>query len=355
MPPDSSELHGADAPLWEAIARFHAGESSPAEAARVKAHLAEHDVDAALLERLDEHYRSEPTGDAAPVDVEAALVSVRRRLIGVDAPAPPTLRVVHGEAGHSRSSWRTIAAGVAATLVIALGVAQWNSRRVPAGEFTAGSQAFVTDAGRQDSLQLVDGTRVVLGPDSRLSIDSGYNRVHRTLRLAGVAHFTVAHDGARPFIVRTGAAEVLDIGTAFVVKTEGSQGVIVSVTDGRVRLTPTGGTRSFDLAAGDRAVVAPAAPVSVARGVSTADDVAWTAGRLVYRDATVAEVAADLRRWYGVDLQVDDALRARTLRAEFRTDSLSQALRIIALVLGAEVEERGSTLWLRPQERSGSR
>jgi ferric-dicitrate binding protein FerR (iron transport regulator) len=66
-------------------------------------------------------------------------------------------------------------------------------------------------------------------------------------------------------------------------------------------------------------------------------------GRLVFEDATLASVAADLRRWYGVVLRFEDpALASRTIRAEFRGEPVEEVLRVIGMTFG-EMEMRGDT------------
>jgi transmembrane sensor len=79
-------------------------------------------------------------------------------------------------------------------------------------------------------------------------------------------------------------------------------------------------------------------------------DLAWTRGRLVFEDASMARVTADLRRWYGVELRIDDpALALRTVRTEFPAgESVDEVLRVIGLALGAEVEMRGDTAVMTP-------
>jgi transmembrane sensor len=64
-------------------------------------------------------------------------------------------------------------------------------------------------------------------------------------------------------------------------------------------------------------------------------------------------VAADLRRWYGVELRVTDtALLRRHVSATFVGDSADRVLDVIALALGARVERRGDTAYLRPAPSS---
>jgi transmembrane sensor len=78
------------------------------------------------------------------------------------------------------------------------------------------------------------------------------------------------------------------------------------------------------------------------RGVSTDDDLAWTRGRLVFTDASLAQVRADLRRWYGIELEIaDSGLASRHLTASFAGETVPQVLDVIALALGATIERRG--------------
>jgi transmembrane sensor len=84
------------------------------------------------------------------------------------------------------------------------------------------------------------------------------------------------------------------------------------------------------------------------RAAATEDDLAWTRGRLVFRDAPLEQVAADLRRWYGVELRAgDDAVAARRLTASFGEEAPADVLRVIGLALGADVAMRGDTAVLR--------
>jgi transmembrane sensor len=135
---------------------------------------------------------------------------------------------------------------------------------------------------------------------------------------------------------------VRDVGTTFAVSTTAAETLRVVVTSGAVRVTPPGRGATL-LRAGDRAAVSRG-DVRVQRGAATADDVAWTQGRLVFRDAPIAEVAAELRRWYGVTLRVDDPrLASRHLTADFQGQTAQDALRIVAASLGGELRMSGDT------------
>ena len=89
--------------------------------------------------------------------------------------------------------------------------------------------------------------------------------------------------------------------------------------------------------------------MTASRGAATADDLAWTTGRLVFRDATVGELVADLRRWYGVELRVtDSALLKRHFTGSFANEPPSRVVDVIALALGARADRRGDSVYIRP-------
>jgi len=312
---------------WDKLGRYLAGESSPEEAAAIRRWLEEHPSDAKAIAALDSAARN---AAAAPtVDVEAALRKVKTRM----RAAPPTRSVI-----HSLRRYGALAAAAAVLLVAGVLVA----RRVPRSRPTViAARTYTTHVGERRDYLLSDGTQVTLGPASRLIVRS------RTAELFGEAYFSVVHDAARPFVVRAGDATIRDVGTEFTVHSDSGEAVRVVVSEGAVQLAR--GRDSVTLVRGDVGIVAPDGRVAASRGAATDDDLAWTLGRLVFRNAPVAELAADLRRWYGVELRVTDStLLRRHFTGSFAKEPATQVVDVIALALGAHVERRGDTAFVRP-------
>jgi ferric-dicitrate binding protein FerR (iron transport regulator) len=340
---------------WDAIARYLAGEGSAEEQAAVRRWLADHPDDARVVGALDGVLsRLKPDADfGRSIDVEAALASVNARR------SRPELRVVRGPASRirevgaaRRSRWMPYAAAAAAAAVLFVGAREFADRRSSAtGAPTVAARTLTTPAGGRDSVLLPDGTRVTLGPGSALTMAEGFGESERRVSLTGDAFFTVVHDDAKPFIVTANGATIRDIGTAFVVHSD-SSGVRVAVTEGIVEVNSTG-RPSTTLNAGDAAAVSPTGDVSTQRGVGAADDLAWVTGRLVFRDAALTEVSEDLRRWYGVTLNIPEpALRRRLYTGSFQGDSLGSVLDAIAAAVGATVQRQpGDTIVFRSLPR----
>jgi len=239
--------------------------------------------------------------------------------------------------------------------VLAVGIFVVRKQSAPESVTTIAARTFSTPVGGRDSLRLPDGTTVILGPASRLNLAANYGQAERKVELQGEAYFDVVHDPAHGFVIAANGTTIRDIGTSFGVHADSTGTVRVSVKSGSVELR--GAADSTVLAAGDVGTAAPGQPVIAERGAMTADDLAWTRGTLVFRDATIAEVRDDLRRWYGIELVTPDTtLLARHLTATFTAnDSITAVLRNIALSLPATIHRRGDTAVLRAATESSRR
>jgi transmembrane sensor len=150
-------------------------------------------------------------------------------------------------------------------------------------------------------------------------------------------------------MVHAGAASIRDVGTAFAVHSDVGTGVRVVVTQGAVVLRRTASADSGTLLReGDVGVLGRGDSVIARRGGATAEDLAWTRGELVFRDASMDDVKADLRRWYGIELVVaDSALARQHFNNVFHNDSAEQVLRVLASTFGARIDRQGDTAVLR--------
>lgn len=326
-------------PDWDTLGRFVAGEGSADEMSQVGKWLDANPAERALLERLTEVTAAAP---AAGVDVEAALGRVHARM-GERTPA-----ALSPASARAKRRWQPLAfvSLLAAAAVVALLVRRQAGS--PAGAVTTvASQTFSTTVGKRDSITLSDGSRVVLGPDSRLTVPPGFGSGSRTVELHGDAYFDVRHDAASPFAVRVGSALIQDVGTTFMVESDDANATVVTVVTGSVRLraadSPSG--TGVLLAAGERGSIDDAGRTSTERASYPDDDVAWTTGKLVFRDAQLSRVAAEVHRWYGVHLHVSDPsmLSQHVTTTVYTNQPVDQVLHVIELSLGVKIERQGDS------------
>ena len=199
------------------------------------------------------------------------------------------------------------------------------------------------------ALVLADGSVLELNGDTAAEVN--FTSTERRVRLArGEAHFTVAKNPARPFLVEAQGVAVRAVGTAFNVRL-GSREVEVLVTEGKVAVSEAPRTDSGALApalrsappavdtllvANQRAVIAtvrslvpgaatqlPAPLVEAVAPAAVRDVLAWQGPRLVFVDTPLAEVVAQFNRRNSVQLVLaDDSLRSLPVGGSFRPENV---------------------------------
>lgn len=214
---------------------------------------------------------------------------------------------------------------------------------------TVASLAVSTRAGERRTVELPDGSTVVLGVSSSLRTRDGYGVGAREVELDGEALFTVDHDESHPFRVIVGGTMVEDLGTSFAVRhyaADSGKGsaLRVAVTAGSVAIhRGTGADTTVVLEPSDMATVRDASDIVVSRGVDVSPFTAFASGRLIFTDTPFAEVADELGRWYGVEVKVvEPALLDRHLTSEFEGESLDEVLRVIGTALDVRYQRTGN-------------
>lgn len=182
-------------------------------------------------------------------------------------------------------------------------------------------------------LPLADGSRTVLGSDSRIDVRLSGDARRIELR-QGEAFFEVAPDPDRPFVVLAGDRRVVAVGTRFSVRRE-DDGLRVVVTEGRVRLESTAASDqprptallpagSVVLADGD-GVLVQSLPIDDAERM-----VGWQDGLLAFRDATLAEAAAEFNRYSARRIEIGDATAgALRIGGSFRWSNAEGFVRLL--------------------------
>jgi len=262
---------------------------------------------------------------------------------------------------------RIVFAMAAAVALAAFGWWQW-ARPQPS------AQTYSTSTGGYERVVLADGSVVELNANSEVRVELLPNE-RRVALLQGEAHFTVAHDSARPFIVSAHGVAVRAVGTAFNVRLAATS-VEVLVTEGKVSVSdvgpalaagpsrdehtaqtdlPTSGSPTF-LAANQRAVIAfvppksttaiPSAPPVVEKISPDAlrEALSWQERKLVFAETPLREVVAQFNRRNRVQLILADAtLAERPVGGTFAADNVEGFIRLLEGGDTITVERQGET------------
>jgi transmembrane sensor len=335
---------------WERIARYLTGEAGAGEAEATERWV-EADLHRIKVVRLLETVLANVAReDSSDIDIDGALKLVKSRF---DEPKviPFSPRMASASPDRSFSALLRLA-GAAVILIAAILLS-----RALGEKDNPVAQTLATTAGERRQVVLKDGTKVLLGPTTRIMVFFGDDDGSRMVTLDGVAYFSVVHDAAHPFTVKAGKFNIQDVGTAFSVDNDDSAGTRIVVDSGTVSIGPANDReQAAVLNARDRATVDRKGVVLVERSAVSDDDLAWTQGRLVFRDAPLILVGAELYRWYGVRLRVADSSLANLhLTASFSGEPVDRVLNVIALSLGARIEREGNVAVLYRATASGAR
>jgi ferric-dicitrate binding protein FerR (iron transport regulator) len=200
---------------------------------------------------------------------------------------------------------------------------------------------YVTSNGQRATIQLGDGTQVVMNVASRISIPENFSRGHRTVHLIGEAYFNVAHTDGAPFVVDAGGVQARVLGTAFGVRAYNGSDVQVAVRDGRVVVNDS------VLSARDVAERSGTGVVSVQHHQELDGVFGFITGRLVLNGIPLQDAVADLDRWYDADVRIASTKLGETpIYAVLRSGSIADLKEILQSTFGANVAQQGRVLTL---------
>lgn len=191
-----------------------------------------------------------------------------------------------------------------------------------------------TAVGERRTVSLPDGSTVELAGASALSVDFAVN-VRRVVLQEGEAFFNVAHDPTRPFVVEAASGRVQALGTAFDIKL-GADGVVVAVSEQSVEVSLAGAPPV--IVREGQQVRYGAGQLGAVREADLAQIQAWRHDRLVFQEAALGNVIADLERYRGGRIVMTDSrLRDLSVSGEFDARQADAAIDTLASALSIRV------------------
>lgn len=235
------------------------------------------------------------------------------------------------------------AAGIAAAFLLVAAGFYWHKWTAPAMESgVLAYESYSTGDGERRQIELADGSAVILNSNSSLRIPSSYNRQERSLEVKGEAFFEVAKDPAKPFIVNNHQLAVQALGTIFKVRAYDFEPAIrVALMEGKVSLHDRLTRQApYMLAPGDWLMV-NRNDRSVQRGTfNPEDEQLWREGWLVFKDASLQEIADKLQYWYGMKVNLlTQPAKPIHFYGEFVNRSLPDVLKAIAYVNNIRIDQ----------------
>lgn len=271
---------------------------------------------------------------------------------GRTATADAVLAAVERRVQRRRRLRRSAAVAAASLALLVVAGATWFLPASSPADSSLATGATVTQPARQ---LLADGSQIELNGDAQVRVEFS-PAVRRVTILRGEAHFEVAHDTARPFVVVAGEVSVRAVGTAFSVRLA-PRDVNVLVTDGRVAVDratvdpvaapaqPLAFVSKGARVAVDAADLIPSAPAPVVVEVSApelAERLAWRVPRLEFNDTPLREAVELFNRHGNVHLSLaSPALGELRVSGFVRADNAPALLQLLRADYGVEAQRLG--------------
>lgn len=350
---------------WIALSNHLANRATPAERAKIERWVQEGREHERLMRGLGEVWAqsAEVKTPIGEVDVNAAWRVVERR-VGEGGCSPdrstaalsvsPVRRQWRGWRERAREPrWRRrgaawmLRAAAAAIVVGGVGALLETSKHA---EPPLVVREIRTERGQRAELRLGDGSRVVLGPDSRVRWPASFVGRARDVSLEGEALFEVARDRRHPFRVHTLDGMAEDVGTQFVVRAyRGEARTLVAVKEGAVTIVSArdASSQRSTLRAGDLGLIAQTGRTTIERGIDIDHYLAFASGRLVFQRTPMRDVVAEMERWYDVCVVLaDSSLGGVLVNASFRGEGPRDVVAALTTTLGARAVWSGRTVTL---------
>ena len=198
--------------------------------------------------------------------------------------------------------------------------------------------------GEKATIELPDGTYVILNSASQLSYLNSFGQDTRKVKLSGEAYFKVAHDEKRAFIVEIGDLDIKVLGTSFNVSAyEDLEDITIVLLDGKVNLTT--GEKSYIMKPGDRIDYHKSTHRITTTEVYSTDYIEWAKGNLYFEKESLENILKMLSRIYNVEIRFDpQQFPNERLTGTIPSGSIQNALNILVLTYPLYYEMDGTVI-----------
>lgn len=161
-------------------------------------------------------------------------------------------------------------------------------------------------AGKKFHLTLIDGTAIELNSNSTITFNNSIISKKRSVNITGEAFFDVTHNKERPFIVQSSNVIIEVLGTEFNISNYKENGYLsATLVDGAIKISNLKG-ESKTIKPGEQAKLFHNQNNVIVQSVDIHQVVAWTSGRMIFRNETMENLIPKMNRWFNVEFVILD-------------------------------------------------
>jgi len=236
-------------------------------------------------------------------------------------------------------------------MAIALGsLVDWSFLAPKPAQTIVTTSHFKTNVGDQKNIKLSDGSLIHLNTDSEINV--AYSSKRRFIELVkGEAHFTVAHNKMRPFIVSAGNNTVTAVGTAFNMQFVDDDAFELVVTEGRVMVKAfenhevagqpltvkeAGPEEGLLMFSGEKAHIQGQIDQRENMSLNAMEeDLAWQKGMIVFKGEPLEMALKEIGRYTPVEFEIkDEIIKTRRVAGFFKVGDIDGLLHALEQSFG---------------------
>ncbi|MDO6439305.1 FecR domain-containing protein [Cyclobacterium sp. 1_MG-2023] len=314
----------------EIITRFLNRTASPEETRQVLAWLEKPEARKVFDEHIKNTWETSSIKEKDQTDYNKLLQKIHSRTSVAKGPNP----------SKSISWYKTFK--VAASIVLLIGSIIFLKKGLEFKEPNLALPEKVierkTGIGEKLTMNLPDGTSIVLNANSSIIFSSGYGDKNRLVELDGEGYFQIAKDSLRPFQVKTEGMVTTALGTAFnTIAREGFYAI--ALTEGKVAIET--GEEELKLNPGQMLVLDKRDSLSglEVRTFETDKVIGWKEGILHFDRVQLKKILEELAKWYGVELEIETGINVnKRVIGTFRNKNLGDVLTGLGFSMGFQFE-----------------
>ncbi|MCE7070847.1 FecR family protein [Dyadobacter sp. CY327] len=289
-------------------------------------------------------------------EIEAEITGLISRIRAEKAICPGEPVMANESGQTSRRLFRWLNAAAAVLLICGLVYMYLPRDKTESGVTShaqkAGFIEKINDTNADQTLQLEDGSIVVLKPKSSLGIPVHFDSNTREVNLSGEGHFKISKDVNRPFLVYANNLVTRVLGTSFIIKAFKDAGeTSVEVKEGKVSVFkkedfvliasgPSNISKGIVLTPNQKILFEPEAGILTKSLVNAPQVVpSVKTSNFIYRNTPVKDVLTDIENAYQVDIIFDPEMLAEcTFTATLSNQPLLEKLAIVCETIEAKYE-----------------
>lgn len=190
---------------------------------------------------------------------------------------------------------------------------------------------YTTMTGQQRTVQLADGSSILLDTDSEVTVRYSA-RTRRVDLLQGRAQFSVHGNHAWPFVVHAGHGTVTAVGTQFQVRLD-EHSTDVALLKGQLAIAAQaqdGSSQEASLIGGQGLRFDQDGHISPVHALDLVQAQGWTQGKLIVHDWRLPQLLAEMNRYSETKLEIGDpALQDIRISGVFRTNDPQTFLQVL--------------------------